>query len=120
MTLTAGVISLVSKTNVTANLSATAATGGTGPYTYQWYRSTTTGFSPGAGNILAGKTALTLADSGLTPGTVYYYKVVVTDTGNSNVTAEYTQLAVTTESGQTPNVNAFAQGPVLGMIDMRM
>lgn len=118
MTLTAGVISLVSKTDTTANLSATAATGGTGPYTYQWYRSTTTGFTPGGGNILAGKTALTLADTGLIPGTLYYYKVVATDTGNSNVTVEYTQLAMTSLP-PTQNINAFTQSPQLGMIDLR-
>jgi len=52
MSITAGTITLNSFTYSTANLTATAATGGTGPYTYQWYRSTTTGFTPGAGNIL--------------------------------------------------------------------
>jgi hypothetical protein len=118
MTLTAGVISQTSVSQSGAVLAATAATGGTGPYTYQWYRSTTTGFSPGGGNIISGATALSLTDSGLVPNTIYYYKVVVTDTGNSNVTATYTQLAVTTSiPSQSPN--AFAQSPQLGMIDLR-
>lgn len=118
MTLTAGVISQTAVTSTTASLLATAATGGTGPYTYQWYRSTTTGFSPGGGNIIAGATALTLEDSGLIPNTTYYYKVVATDTGNSNVTVEYAQLAVVT-AAETLNPNQFAQSPYIGTIDLR-
>lgn len=118
MSITAGVISLVSVDQNSASLSATAATGGTGPYTYQWYRSTVSGFTPGGGNILTGKTALTLTDTGLIPGTLYYYKLVATDTGHSNDTAEYTQLGVTT-SVPSQNINAFAQSPQLGMIDLR-
>lgn len=115
----AGALSLVSKTQNTANLSSAAASGGTSPYTYQWYRSTTSGFTPGGGNILAGKTALTLADTGLVPGTQYYYKVVATDTGNSNVTAESAQLGVQSAPPQ-PVPNQFAQAAQLGMIDQRL
>lgn len=118
MTLTAGTLSQTAVTSTTATLAATAATGGTSPYTYQWYRSTTSGFSPGGGNIISGATALTLADTGLIPGTLYYYKVVVTDTGDSNTTATYTQLAVTTAAPvQSPN--QFAMTSLLGMIDLR-
>lgn len=118
MSLTAGVITLSSAGANTLQLSATAASGGTGPYTQQWYRSTTTGFSPGGGNILSGQTALTLSDSGLIPNTVYFYKVVYTDTGNSNATVTATQLsATTTPASQNPN--SFAQSPTVGMIDMR-
>ncbi len=118
MTLTAGVISLVSVASTTASLSATAATGGTSPYTYQWYRSTDTGFTPGGGNIIAGATSLSLSDTGLIPGTLYYYKVVATDTGHSNDTVEYTQLAVTT-AAPVLSPNQFAQTSYLGVIDMR-
>lgn len=116
MAITAGVISQVSVTDTTANLSATAATGGTGPYTYQWYRSTTSGFTPGGGNIISGATSLTLADSGLLPNTTYYYKVVATDTGHSNDTAEYTQLAVVTAM-QTLSQNQFQQTEYIGTMD---
>lgn len=118
MSLTAGIISQLSVGSNSASLSATAASGGTGPYTQQWYRSTTTGFSPGGGNIIAGATALTLNDSGLIPNTIYYYKVVYTDTGNSNATVTATQLAVTTTPTQLSQ-NQFAQSPVVGMIDLR-
>lgn len=116
MSITAGVLSQVSVTQSTDSLLATAATGGTGPYTYQWYRSTTTGFTPGGGNIIAGATSLTLNDSGLVPNTLYYYKVVATDTGHSNDTAEYTQLAVTT-SVPTLSQNQFSQSPYIGVVD---
>lgn len=118
MALTAGVLSQLSVASNTAQLSSTAASGGTGPYTQQWYRSTTTGFSPGGGNIIAGATALTLNDSGLIPNTPYFYKVVYTDTGNSNTTVNSTQLAVTTTATQL-NPNQFAQTTVVGMIDLR-
>ncbi len=118
MTLTAGVLSQVSVAATTASAAATAATGGTSPYTYQWYMSTTTGFTPGGGNIISGATALTVSVSGLIPNTVYYFKVVATDTGHSNDTVEYTQLAVTTTASAL-SPNQFAETTTLGMIDMR-
>lgn len=118
MSITTGVLSQVSVTSTTANLLATAATGGTGPYTYQWYRSTVSGFTPGGGNIISGATALTLADTGLIPNTQYYYVVIATDTGHSNDTAQYTQLGVVTLA-PVLSPNQFAQAPYLGMIDQR-
>lgn len=118
MSLGVGPITQVSVSDTKASLSCAAASGGTGPYTYQWYRSTTTGFSPGAGNIISGATSLTLNDSGLIPNTQYYYVVVVTDTGNGNATANSSQLAVAT-APQSLSQNQFAQSPVVGMIDMR-
>lgn len=116
MSLTSGVISLVSVSSSQVQLVCTAASGGTGPYTYQWYRSTASGFTPGGGNILAGKTALSLTDIP-TPGTVFYYKVVSTDTGNSNITVEATQLAVTVPV-PSQNPNQFDQTVTLGMLDL--
>lgn len=118
MTITAGVLSQVSVGPTIASLLATAATAGTSPYTYQWYRSTTTGFSPGGGNIISGATSLTLNDTGLIPGTLYYYKVVATDTGHSNDTAEYTQLAVTTTAPELSQ-NQFAMTSLLGVVDQQ-
>ncbi len=118
MTYAAGALSKTQIGNSTAYLTSAAAAGGIGPYTYQWYRSTATGFTPGAGNILTGQTALTLLDSGLVAGTTYYYVVVATDTGNSNVTANSTQLTVALEASQTPN--QFAQTQLVGLVDMRV
>ncbi len=118
MSVTAGALSQVSVSDTKASLSSAAASGGTGPYTYQWYRSTTTGFSPGAGNLIAGATSLTLDDTGLIPNTTYYYKVVATDTGAGNATDTATQLAVVT-APQSLSQNQFSQSPLVGMIDMR-
>ena len=117
MSITAGAISLVSKTSKTISLSATAATGGSGPYTYQWYMSTTTGFSPSGSNDIVGATSLTVDVSGLIPNTTYYFKVVATDTGHSNDEATYTQLAVTTDV-ESLSQNQFAQSPTLGQVDL--
>lgn len=118
MTYAAGALSKVQIGQSTASLSSAAASGGTGPYTYQWYRSTTNGFTPGAGNILTGQTALTLADSGLLPNTTYYYVVVATDTGNGNATANSAQLSVLTEPSLSQN--QFAQQTIVGMIDLKV
>lgn len=116
MTITAGVLSQVSVSSTSDSLAATAATGGTAPYTYQWYRSVTSGFTPGGGNLIAGATALTLNDTGLIPNTQYYYKVVATDATTATVT--YAQLAVAT-TVPTLSPNQFDQSPFLGTIDMR-
>lgn len=118
MSLTAGTISLVSKSESQIKLAVTAASGGTGPYTNQWYRDTTSGFSPGGGNILTGKTALTLTDV-VIPNTTYYYKVVQTDTGHSNDQVTATQLSVTSDLA-TQSQNQFAQAPFLGMVDLKV
>ena len=118
MAVTAGALSLVSVQPTSASLLSAAASGGTGPYTYQWYRSTTSGFSPGGGNILSGKTALSLSDTGLIPNTTYFYKVIATDTGDSNLTSTSAQLEVVTLP-QTLSQNQFQQSPIVGMIDLR-
>lgn len=118
MTFAAGALTKVLIGQSTASLSSAAATGGTSPYTYQWYRSTTTGFTPAAGNAVSGATALTLADSGLLSNTTYYYVVVATDTGNGNVTANSSQLTVLTEPSLSPN--QFAQQNLVGVVDMKV
>lgn len=86
---TAGVASFVSATASTINVSATAASGGTAPLTYQWYRSTTANT---VGSLLTGATSLTLADSAaLSAETPYYYTCRVTDGVAS--TADSNQIA---------------------------
>lgn len=118
MSVTAGALSKVLIGQTTAQLSSAVATAGTGPYTYQWYRSTTIGFSPGAGNILTGQTALTLSDSGLVGGTTYYYVVVATDTGAGSATSNSAQLTVALEPVMSQN--QFAQANVVGAVDMKI
>lgn len=95
-----------------------AASGGTGPYSYKIYRSTTSGFTPGAGNLVGtvGVGILTFTDSGLFPNTQYYYVVQSVDTGNANATANATQVSVLTAPYQLP-MNAYAMSPYIGMLD---
>jgi hypothetical protein len=94
--MAAGTITESSTTSSSTTLTATAPSGGTGSYTYQWYRSTSSGFTPGGGNILSGQTSLTLNDSGLSASTNYYYKLVATDTDSPANTVTYTEEPVTT------------------------
>jgi hypothetical protein len=114
--LAAGVASLSAVTDTTASLSATAATGGTAPYTYQWYRSLITGFTPGAGTLITGATALTLNDSALIPNTTYFYVLVATD--SASATVNYTQVTALTQA-MNLSQNQFSQTPYVGMPDMR-
>lgn len=116
MAFAAGVATVNSVQSNTAQLSATAATGASGTVTYQWYRDTSSGFTPGVGNILAGQTSLQLNDSGLIPQTIYYWKLVATDSvGPTTVT--YAQVTATTTPQQL-NPNQFAQVGVLGKVDL--
>lgn len=114
MSLTAGTPSLVNLTNQTVSLLSTAASGGTGPYTQQWYSSTTSGFTPGAGSLISGATGLTLSQSGLQSATPYFYKLIFIDTGNANTPITSSQLAVTTQGGQS--ISQFGQSPQIGVV----
>ena len=110
--------SLVSVGSNTAQLLAGAVASGTAPITYAWYRSTSTGFTVGSGNIIAGATGATLNDSGIIPGTGYFYKTVATDSSATPQVATSAQLAVTTLA-PSQSQNQFSQAPFLGMLDLR-
>lgn len=88
-----GVVSLTSKTNTTVALSATDATGGTAPYSYQWERSTVGGGS-GFGNV-SGQTTRNLSDSGLSSFTTYFYRLKYTDALSASVYSS--EFSVTTD-----------------------
>lgn len=118
MAVTAGALSKVLVGQSTAILSSAVATAGTGPYTYQWYTSTVTGFTPSAGNIIAGATSLNLSQSGLIPGSTNFYKVVATDTGAGSATSISAQLTVLQEP--SPQQNQFEQSPYVGVVDMKV
>jgi hypothetical protein len=114
--LAAGALTVNSFTDHTASLSSAVATGGTGPYTYQWYRSTDPAFVPGPGNIIDGATDLDLEDTDLLPNVVYYYKVIATD--SIPATATSTAATLTTQPmGLDPN--QFAQTVLKGTLDQR-
>ena len=64
-----------------ANLFASAVAGGVSPITYQWQKSLTSS-SEGFENISNATTTI-LADTGLTPGTDYYYRLQATDSSTT-------------------------------------
>lgn len=119
MALTAGVLTQDSVSPTQAVVESAVAVSGTTPYSYAWYQSTVTGFTPGGSNVLTGVTGLgPQTISGLTPGTQYYYKVVVTDSAGTPATATSSQLSVLTTQ-PVLDQNQFAQVPFLGQMDLR-
>jgi hypothetical protein len=94
-------------------LSATAPTGGTAPYSYQWYRSTTNGVK---GSALSGATALSHTDSTVVNGTTYYYTLTATDSAGSPASVDYTQKSAAPGVYATPNVvsSSFEDGTGAG------
>lgn len=95
--LAAGTASFVHSGPAGIVLSATDATGGTGPYTYQWQRNSGGGsysnLSNGGG--VSGATTLALTDGSAVAGTLYGYRLVYTDSAGTPVTA--TSNAVTAQ-----------------------
>lgn len=95
----------ISTGSTTVTAAVSAATGGVSPYTYQWYRSTTSGFTPGSGNLVSGATSQTLNDTGLTSGTTYYYVNIAKDSfGNASVS---NQASATPAAVVVPNALKF-------------
>ena len=82
-TLLPGTISLAGVTPSTISLVATAASGGTPGYTYQWQRSSTA-LGPW---VNVGIGALSLNDTGLTPATPYFYRITVVDSASNTATS---------------------------------
>lgn len=116
MSLANGVITKTLSNQTEVDLAVSNASGGTSPYTYQWYMSTVSGFTPGSGNAIAGATAQTVKVTGLVPGRTYYFSNVVTDSASPTpATDEATQLAVTTDI-VTPSPNQFKQSPTVGQL----
>lgn len=83
------------------SLTASAATGGTQPYSYQWYSNYGSSVTcSGAGNAISG--AITLSPSAFGPTTINSYAVLVTD----DATTAVTQCS----SGDTVTVNGALSG----------
>jgi lysophospholipase L1-like esterase len=93
--LSLGTASLTSAGASALNLSVGATSGGVAPYTYQWYRSATAGFTPGAGNLLSNATATSIADTPPSNNT-WFYKVIATDSSSNSTTSN--QVGATLES----------------------
>lgn len=121
MSLAIGALASSSIQATSAIIMIPAATGGTTPYSYNLYRSTVSGFSVGSGNIIQSGlsisgASLAVQDSGLTPGTIYYYKANVTDSAGSPATVVSAQLSLTTLAPSLSQ-NQFSQSSYLGMVD---
>lgn len=84
----------------TVNLSWTASSDNVGVATYDVYRSTTSGFVPGAANRIARPGATTFVDSGLAPGTYYY--VAQAEDASGNISPPSNQASVTIPPDNTP------------------
>jgi endoglucanase Acf2 len=121
----AGLMAMAASSS-SVNLSWTAST--TGGVTYSLFRSNTTGFTPGASNMIAsGLTGTTYSDANLAASTTYYYVVEAVNAVGSS--APSAQAAVTTpvQSGpiagtdqlflvagataSTPSLLSFVPGP---------
>ena len=74
-----------------ASLTWTPSTDNVGVVRYDVHRSTTSGFTPAAGNRIAQPTAASYVDTGLAAGT-YYYKVIAAD-ANGNLSAPSAQAS---------------------------
>lgn len=111
--LTAGSISLVSKSDTVINLSATDATGGTGSYTYQWKLGNSP-LSEAAGTNV-GTSSLTLNETGLDPNTIYYFRLHYTDSYGTRVVSAQYSTATNVESSGSPTPYLLLEG--LGFYD---
>jgi chitodextrinase len=86
------------------SLSWSASTDNVGVSQYNVYRSTTTGFTPGAGNKIGQSAGLTYSDNGLAAGT-YYYKVTAQDVAGNTSAASSEASATVTSDTTAPTVS---------------
>lgn len=117
--LTAGTASFVSSGTAGIVVTATDATGGTGPYTYQWQRNASGGsysdISNGSG--VSGATTLTLTDGSAVAGTLYGYKLVYTDSAGSPATVTSNAVTAQVYTGGTLATGGFGRGGMNGGIN---
>ncbi len=66
---------------------------------YTVYRSTTSGFTPGSGNLIASISGASYSDSGLTASTTYYYKVEASDSDGTSPASSQAQATTLTNVG---------------------
>lgn len=95
--LVATALTEVVHTDTSASMTRGTSSGGTGPYTYQIKRSTTSG--SGYANV-SGGTGAALREEGLTANTDYYYVVETTD--SASATALSAELHIHTDTLPKP------------------
>ncbi len=110
--LTAGTASFISSGPAAINVSATDATGGSTPYTYQWQRNADGGsysnISNGGG--VSGATTLTLTDGSAVAGILYGYKLVYTDALTATATSNIITAQIYTGGSLTGGSSVFRSG----------
>ena len=116
--LFAGTATFVSSGPLGITVSATDATGGTLPYTYQWQRNTNGGsysnLSNGGG--VTGATTLNLFDGSAVVGNLYGYKLVYTDAAPQSATSNSVTAQVYTGGTLTSGGGVF---PIFGSLIIR-
>src|SRR5207344_570863 len=95
-----------------ATLSWGAASDNVGVVRYDLYRSTSSGFTPSAGNRIAQPTGLSYADSGLAIGS-YYYKVQAED-GAGNLSGPSNEVQAGVADSSPPSAPAGLSATVVG------
>lgn len=107
--LSAGTLTLGATGTTSQALSIATDTGGTPPYSNQLQRAPDVSGAPGTwanvGSAVSGATA-SFTDTGLTPGTKYWWRVVVTDSAGSPATVNSNQVTTT-----IPSITVSAPSP---------
>ena len=94
---------VVSSTKITLGWAASVA-GAACTLTYDVYRSTTAGFTPAAGNLIApAQAGLSYADTGLTAGVTYYYVIQAVDSVGNSASSNQASAATTGASAPAPD-----------------
>jgi hypothetical protein len=101
LTTSPGALAVSAKAATTATLTYGTTLGGTSPYTVALHRSTTSGFTPSGGTLVATNPTFPYTDTGLTTNTPYFYVVQVTDS-----TPVTPQVALSNQVWVVPNGNA--------------
>lgn len=91
-----GTLSRTKNDYASMTVATTVASGGVGPYTYQFQRAPdVSGVAGTYGNIGTATTSTSIVDSGLTSNTKYWYRCIVTD--SASATATSVALTLTTK-----------------------
>ena len=101
-----GLVTFTSATTSTVTMTCASNSGSSG----QWYRATTSNFTPGGGNLLSGATSLTLSDTTAAAATDYWYVFVGTNgAGSTSSNQAYGRL-----QDQTLNFSAIGESTYTG------
>jgi hypothetical protein len=118
LALAAGTASFASSGPAAINVTATDASGGSTPYTYQWQRNASGGgysnISNGGG--VSGATTLSLTDGSASAGTLYGYRLVYTDNAAASVTSNAVTAQIYT-GGALSGGGGFGRGGMTGGIN---